>query len=116
MAEGGNINDLLANLGDDDSEYGSSDDDELFNKIAGPEGAADAQMLELLELQAAMGALLEEEKQGAASETPADDDATEATMLDQMTPTQKSKACIDDLKLWLARLGIDASALELLLM
>ena len=50
MAEGGNINDLLAGLGDDDSEYGSSDDDEIFNKIAGPEGAADAQMLELLEL------------------------------------------------------------------
>ena len=70
MAEGGNINDLLAmaaKLGeDDDSEYGSSDDDEIFNKItgAGPEGAADAKMLELLELQAAMGALLEEEKEG----------------------------------------------------
>ena len=45
MAEGGNINDLLAmaaKLGEDDSEYGSSDDDEIFNKITGPEGAADA--------------------------------------------------------------------------
>ena len=72
--------------------------------LPGPEGPAGA-TLKRKQYEAEMAQLNEE----AAGKQ----DATSA--MSGMTDAQKTRACIDDLKVWIGKLGIDSSNLEELL-